>query len=301
MVSKVFLANAAAAAASLSAGASIVATRLVIGESDAGTLAFYRYIIGVACLAPALYLLWPRDGLALREVGKIAALGALFFGLFPWAFNASLGYIPAARGAIGLATIPIQTLIIAVLAGRETLSVGKLLSVSLAFAGVAVAFGPAAFEADPRYLAGDALMLLGALSAAIYAVFGRPTLARHDPLFVTALAMIFGVLALLPLAAANGAVDSLPGFSTDGWLALLFLGTVGGALQFSLFAWALRWLLPSRTAIYLALNPLSAMLLAVLILDESLTVALIAGLILALSGIFVANLPKRQPARPAPR
>ena len=291
MPSPVFLANAAAAAASLSAGASIVATRLVIGESDPGTLAFYRYIIGVLCLAPVLYLLWPRDGLSARDVGRIAALGALFFGLFPWAFNASLDYIPAARGAIGLATIPIQTLIIAAAAGRETLSTRKVVSVILAFAGVAIAFGPSAFDADPRYLLGDALMLLGALSAAIYSVFGRPTLVRHDPVFVTALTMIFGVLALLPLAVLHGSVSAMPSFSPDGWLALLFLGTVGGALQFSLFAWALRRLLPSRTAIYLALNPISAMLLAVVILGESLTVGLIGGLLLVVSAIVVANRP----------
>jgi drug/metabolite transporter (DMT)-like permease len=289
MTNRIFLANAAAAAASLSAGASVVATRLVVGESDPGTLAFYRYVIGVACLVPVLYLLWPRAGLTLRETGKIAILGALFFGLFPWAFNASLDYIPAARGAIGLATIPIQTLIIAVLAGRETLSLRKLVSVGLAFAGVAVAFGPAAFDTDPRYLVGDGLMLLGALSAAVYSVFGRPTLIRHDPFFVTALSMIFGVLALLPLALANGAGNGLPSFTADGWLALLFLGTVGGALQFSLFAWALRWLLPSRTAIYLALNPISAMLLAVLILSESLTAGLIAGLLLVIAALFTAN------------
>jgi hypothetical protein len=67
MTNRVLLANAAAAAASLSAGASVVATRLVVGESDPGTLAFYRYVVGVACLVPVLYLLWPRDGLTLRE------------------------------------------------------------------------------------------------------------------------------------------------------------------------------------------------------------------------------------------
>ncbi len=289
MPSRVFLANAAAAAASFSAGASVVATRLVVGETDPATLAFYRYVIGVACLLPVLYRLWPRGGLPVRELATLALLGALFFGLFPWAFNASLDYIPAARGAIGLATIPIQTLIIAALFGRETLSLRKLASVGLAFAGVAIAFGPAALAADPRTLLGDGLMLLGALSAAVYAVFGRPTLIRHDPFFVTALAMSFGVLALLPLAMANGAGSGLPSFTPEGWLALLFLGTVGGAVQFSLFAWALRHLLPSRTAIYLALNPISAMLLAVIILSEELTASLIAGLLLVISGIFVAN------------
>ncbi len=296
MTNKVLLANAAAAAASLSAGASIVATRFVIGESDPGTLAFYRYIIGAACLVPVLYMLWPRHGLPLRDVARIAALGALLFGFFPWAFNASLGYIPAARGAIGLATIPIQTLLIAALFGRETLTLRKLTSAGLAFAGVAIAFGPSAFGDDPQYLIGDVLMLLGALSAAIYSVFGRPTLARHDPFFVTALSMIFGVLALLPLAAVHGALV-VPQFSAEGWLALLFLGTVAGALQFSLFAWALRWLLPSRTAIYLALNPMSAMLLAVVILGESLSLGLIAGLLLVVSGIVVTNMPTAVPAK----
>ncbi len=37
----------------------------------------------------------------------------LFFVFFPCAFNASLSINPAARGAVGLATIPIQTLLVA--------------------------------------------------------------------------------------------------------------------------------------------------------------------------------------------
>jgi drug/metabolite transporter (DMT)-like permease len=288
MTGKLLLANVAAAAAALSAGASVVATRLVVGETDPATLAFYRYVIGGICLLPIVFLRWPSAGLPARETVKIALLGALFFGIFPWAFNASLSYIPAARGAIGLATIPIQTLIIASLFGKEMLTVRKVLGVGLAFTGIAVAFGPEAGATDPLYLAGDALMLLGALSAAVYSVFGRAVLARHGPLFVTALAMLFGVVALLPLAAANGALQ-VPEFSRNGWLALLFLGTFGGALQFSLFTWALRWLLPSRTVLYLTLNPISAMLLAVIVLHERLSAGLIGGLLLVISAIVIAN------------
>ncbi|MCP4334080.1 MAG: DMT family transporter [Gammaproteobacteria bacterium] len=290
MANRSFLANLAAAVAALSAGACVVATRLAIGETDPATLAFYRYIIGMICFAPILPFIWPKTSISISEYGKIALLGALFFGLFPWAFNASLQYIPAARGAIGLATIPIQTLIVAVIFGRERLTSNKIISVGLAFAGIAVVFGPEAMNVTgTSYLFGDGLMLLGALSAAIYSVFSRATLNQHGPLFVTALAMLFGVLSLSPLVVLGTDTSAIFEISQESMIALLFLGTFGGALQFSLFTWALRWLQPTRTVIYLTLNPISAMLLAVIILGESVTPILIVGLVLVFAGIFVGS------------
>ena len=102
------LANIAAAVASLCAGGSVVATRIAVVQTDPISLAFYRYIIGALCFAPFFPLLWPR--LRVPAVGwiKIAVLGVLFFGFFPWAFSAALQFTTVARGAIGLATIPIR-------------------------------------------------------------------------------------------------------------------------------------------------------------------------------------------------
>ena len=297
-MNKSALANLAAATAALSAGAAVVATRLVIGETDPIALAFYRYLIAASCLAPVLPFVWPRSGLSVGDIVKIAALGALFFGFFPWAFSASLQYTTAARGAIGLATLPIQTLIVAALFGREALTRNKVISVCLAFTGIAVVFGPEALNVGgSEYLVGDALMLLAVFSAAIYAIFSRASLERYSPIFVTALAMVFGVLALFPLAFVGGAVTVMPTFTREGWLALLFLGTMGGAIQFVLFTWALRWLPPTRTVIYLTLNPISAMFLAVMLLGESITALLTLGLLFVLCGILVANWPQtvRQP------
>lgn len=50
----------------------------------------------------------------------------------------------------------------------------------------------------------------------------------------------------------------LHAFSYKGWLIVLFLGTVAGVLQFSLFMWALRWLPPTTAVLYLMLNPITA-------------------------------------------
>lgn len=288
------LANMAAATAALSAGASVVATRLVIGETDAVTLAFYRYLIAAICLVPILPFVWPRKAIPARDYAQIAVLGAIFFGLFPWLFSASLQYTTAARGAIGLATIPIQTLIVAVLFGKETLTGYKFVSVGLAFTGIAVVFGPEATNVvGSDYLFGDGLMLFGAFNAAIYSVFSVSLLRRYGSTFVTALAILFGVLALFPPAIVTGSVNQLPSLTREGWLALLFLGTFGGAIQFLLFSWALRWLPPTRAVIYLALSPISAMFLAVVMLGEHVTAVLTIALLLVISGILVANWPRR--------
>jgi drug/metabolite transporter (DMT)-like permease len=289
-MSKIVLAHAAAAAAALSAGAAVVATRFVIAETDPLSLVFYRYVISVICFLPVLPAIWPRGGLVPSEYAKIAMFGILFFVLFPWAFNAALHYNPAARGAVGLATIPIQTLLVAAAFGREPLTAAKVAGVLLAFSGIVVAFGAAAFGRDAgNYLLGDALMLLGVLCAAVYSVFSRATLMRHGPLFVTALAMAFAVAALLPVVVIHAAGLVLPAFSAKGWMAVVFLGTIAGTVQFSLFMCALRWLPPTTTVLYLTLNPITAMVLGIVVLGEKLTAELVAGMVLVLIGIWVGS------------
>ena len=290
IMNKILLAHAAAAAAALSAGTAVVATRFVIGETDPISLVFYRYLISIICFAPIMPMLWPRERLNAVEYAKIAMFGILFFVLFPWTFNAALQYNAAARGAVGLATIPIQTLLVAAAFGRERLTVAKAAGVLLAFFGIAVAFGATAFgRANDSYLYGDFLMLLSGLCAAVYSVFGRPTLMRYGPLFVTALAMTFAVAALLPVVVAKNGGFILPAFSFNGWMAILFLGTIAGALQFSLYMWALRWLPPTTTTLYLTLNPITAMILGIGLLGEKLTLELVAGMALVLIGILVGS------------
>jgi drug/metabolite transporter (DMT)-like permease len=289
-MNRIVLAHAAAATAALSAGAAVVATRFVIGETDPISLVFYRYVISVICFVPVLPAIWPRGRLDPSEYARIAMLGVLFFVFFPWAFNASLQYNPAARGAVGLATIPIQTLLVAAAFGREPLTAAKIAGVLLAFSGIVVASGVTAFgRGNSDGLVGDGLMLLGVLCAAVYSVFSRATLMRHGPIFVTALAMAFAVAGLLPVVALHRGSFALPALTLAGWIAVIFLGTIAGAVQFSLFMWALRWLSPTTTVLYLTLNPIAAMVLGIVVLGESLTAELVAGMALVLTGILVGT------------
>ena len=106
---------------------------------------------------------------------------------------------------------------------------------------------------------------------------------------MTALAMVFGALALLPMSYFNGGLDALPSFGGSDWAAVIFLGSFASAMQFSLFTWALRWLPPTTTVLYLALSPVTAMVLGVLLIGEVFTPTLLVGLVIVLTGIVVGN------------
>lgn len=286
------LANLAGATGCALTGASVVATRFVVDQTDPVTLAFLRYAIAVLCLLPiALWLKRGRE-IALRDLTAIAVLGLLFFGVFPWLFSLSLQYTSAARGALALATAPLMTLILSSVLRAEPFGVVKLAAVLTAIIGVIIALssgeqGLAA--AGPDYWIGDLIMLGAALVAAIYAVAVKPLLGRHPALLVTALSMVAGAIGLAVPGLVIAIRAGLPGFDWPGVVAVLFLGIGGGAMQFGLWVWAVSRLQPSHAALFLTLTPITAMVLGVAILGEPLTGPLLIGLVLVIAGLLAIN------------
>jgi drug/metabolite transporter (DMT)-like permease len=280
----------AASTASIVFGASVVATRFVVAQTQPVSLAFLRYLIASVCLLPVLYQVWlarmPR-----RDVIGICMLGALFFGIFPWSFSASLTYLPSARVAVLIATTPLLTLIVSRIKGYEQLTAPKILGQVLAFAGLWIALHRShdATATSSDTWRGIFLALLTAVCGSIFNVFSRPYLRAYPPLRVSALAMAAGAVFLAPIAASQGLFTSTPAFTVGGWMAVGFLGVFGGAFGFALWIWALQRSTPSSVAVFIGLNPVTATLLGALLLDEPITLLFVIGMACVLAGIILAN------------
>ena len=85
-------------------GTAVGATRYLAGVLDPITIGAIRFGGGCLILAPvALWRgeRWPHR----RDWPAVAALGLLFFGLFPVLFNAALIYTTAARGALSASAV----------------------------------------------------------------------------------------------------------------------------------------------------------------------------------------------------
>ena len=279
---------AAAAASSLIGGLSLVTIRLVVGTVDPILLALFRYGIGALCLLPILLRPGYRPP-AMRAWLEIGLLGGLFFALFPILLNLALVHTTASRGALALSSLPLLTLALAAATGAERLTGRKLAGVALAIAGVALALVTGVPGLDEDHWRGDLTMVAAALTGAVYNVMARPAIARHGALGFTTLAMTTGaaMLALaLPLGGALG--PRLPQ-GIAGWGAAGFLGIVGGAVTFLLWSAGLARTTPTRVAVTVALNPVSAMLVGGLWLGEPLGPALLGGLGAVVVGILVAT------------
>lgn len=279
----------AATAACICFGASVVATRFVVPQTTPIVLAFLRYVIATFCM---LLVLRQRafPTMPWQDRRAIAVLGVLFFGMFPWSFSAALTHLPATHVALIVATNPLVTLGLSAWRGVEPITPSALAGQLLAFAGLVLALPPISAAGDSGAMwIGYLEVGITVLCGAIYNVWSRPLLMQYDPLAVTAQSMGMGALALAPVALWQGLPLHTATITPAGWVAVAFLGSFGGALGFGLWIWALRRSTPSRVAVFMALNPITAIALGVLLLGEPLSLRLFLALTAVLGGIHLAN------------
>lgn len=278
----------AAAAVGVQVGAAIVATRFVIGETTPGALALLRYAIGVVCLAP-FALAGARVRFARGDLVPIALLGIGQFGVLIALLNFGLQYVASARAALLFATMPLTTMALGAVLGRERLSLPVALGVALTIAGVACVLGEKLLAgASGREWIGALAVLASAGTGALCSVLYRPYLRRYPTVAVGTLAMLASVAALAMLAGAEGFFAHAPRFSAGGWAAVLFIGASSG-IGYFLWLWALRHAEATRVTIFLSLSPLTSALLGALLLDEAVSGWLLAGLGLIVAGLWIAQ------------
>jgi len=285
------LAVVASAAASLFFGGMVFGTRFVVGQTDAWTLAFFRFAIGAACLAP---IVLRRGTLRLERADRvpIACLGVVGYGAMSVFLGAGLRLTYASRGALILTSQSFLTLLFSCWRGEERFTRVKLVGTGLAACGLALAVSRSAdaSRSSGGHWTGDALVFGAALCISSYNVFARPYLRRYSPMAVTALTMTAASVALFPLALGIAAVQGPPTLTPIGWVTVLYIGVFGAAIGYGLWVWALKQITPARVAVCLALNPLAATVLGAALLGEPITHRLIGGFLLVAAGIIVTNL-----------
>ena len=270
-------------------GATVVATRFVIEQTDPITLALLRYAIGAICLTP-FALAARRVPWQGRDLLPIAGLGIVQFAVVVALLNYALQTLSAGRAALIFATFPLLTMLFAAALGRERLTLAKSAGVGLTVLGVGLTLGEKAFLPDSGSWLGEAAVLLSAASGALCSVLYRPFLQTYDPLPVGALAMLASVGFLAILAAPQGIFVDPPALTSGGWLAVGFIGLSSG-IGYWLWLWALRHASPTRVAAFLALGPATAFLLGVVFLDEPVSSLALLGLAAVAAGLWLAHRP----------
>jgi drug/metabolite transporter (DMT)-like permease len=134
-------------------------------------------------------------------------------------------------------------------------------------------------------------MLMGAVVCwALYTMGARPLMERHSPVGVTALSMLIGTAAYVPIAAPNLARVDWASVSGVTWLKLVYSAIFAICVSYTIWYSAVRAIGSARTSVYSNLLPIVAMATAWVWLHEPLGATKLLGATAVLAGVAVARM-----------
>jgi drug/metabolite transporter (DMT)-like permease len=191
-----------------------------------------------------------------------------------------LALTSAANSGLITGLYVVFTPIIAAVVARAKLSGWAVSGTGVAFVGLALL----TIREGVRFDAGDMLTVGCAVAFAVHIVVLSRVAARHPVVPFTAVQLL--VTAVLA-SALSWITEGFPLPSIDVVPALLMTGLVVTAGAFLMQVWSQTVIGPARTAVILTLEPVSATLLAALLLAERLDAKQWTGAGLILAGIYL--------------
>jgi drug/metabolite transporter (DMT)-like permease len=121
-------------------------------------------------------------------------------------------------------------------------------------------------------------MLVGAaISWSVGSYFSKRLDMPHEPLASTGVQMLVGGVALLATGGLTGETVHPQRFGTDSLLALGYLIVFGSVLAYTAYTWALIHASVSRVSTYAYVNPVVAVALGGLLLNEQIDLTMMIG------------------------
>jgi drug/metabolite transporter (DMT)-like permease len=227
------------------------------------------------------------DPLGWRQWGAAAVIGLAL----PFGGNGLVSVaekrIPSGVAAVVVATVPIWAALFAAALGRERVTRFHLAGLVLGFAGVAaLVIGSGSGRASTS---GVVIVVFAAISWAAGSVWSQSAPTARRPLVTTGMEMLCGGVGCLVTAGVTGEFDDLHIASINyrGWLAFAWLVVAGSMVAYSAYVWLLRNARLSLVTTYAFVNPVVAVILGSLLLNESFTIRSAAATIAVVLGVIL--------------
>lgn len=257
---------------------------------DALLLACYRFFVA------GVFLIGAASGSGkrvIRELGvgdwaRLGLLGLVGVTMCTSLFHLSLRTIPAAQGAMIFSANPIFVAALAPTLLGESLTLRKASGIFLGFAGVFVLCRARGHLGTTTV---GALLMVGAsFFFALYTVLGKRIFRPSSRRALIGTAFVLGSLPLMPVSLSDEAhLAHLIASNGSVVLSVLYLGLAATGTGYLLYFQGLHRIGASKGATVFYLKPVFASLLAVLLLGETVSAAMVAGTAVILSGLFLVT------------
>ncbi|MEA2623942.1 MAG: hypothetical protein QOH61_2852 [Chloroflexota bacterium] len=267
-------------------GSTYIAIRVVVETMPPLLAGGIRFVIAGAIVAVALVA---RGGVqrlrvSRRELANSALIGLLLLLVGNGLVSVGEKTVASGLAALVVGTIPLFVLLIRWVS-RERVAPAALVGVCIGFVGLAVLMVPGGLDGSVD-VAGMVFLTIASLSWSIGSYLsGRIALPR-DPFVSTAYQLLSGGVLLLLVAIPTGDWRVDPAvFSMESLLSLAYLVTAGSLLAYTAYTWLLQHAPITRVATYAYVNPVVAVTLGWIILNERITLTAAIGAVLIIASV----------------
>lgn len=293
-------------------GSYVALSKPLVAALGVFLLAWLRF--GIGGLAMAHWLKRPVQEPPMTRATKRLVFLESFLGnfLFSIAMLFGVSMTSAVSAGVIMATIPAVVAVMSWAFLKERIGLRVWAAVGCGAIGIALLAlskgehsmqHSGGLEADfiqNKALLGNLLVFVAVLCEAAYAVIGKRLTGALSPKRITALINLWGFLLMTPMGLYAALHFDFSAITTPSWLLLLFYALAASVWTVWLWMTGLKGVPAARAGVFTVMLPISAAVVGVLVLGESLSGMQALAFSIALLGVLLATLPSGDTATPAP-
>lgn len=198
--------------------------------------------------------------------------------------------IPSGVAAIICSLTPMMLILINLFSSTEEKpNVPIIIGMILGLVGIVMIFGEHVAEfSNTKYIIGILLTFGAVVAWAGGSVWIKKKNTDSNPFVNAGLQMLFGGIWCFPLSFAFDDLTNVTWSSEAAW-SLVYLIIFGSLIAYGSYSYALRKLPMTIVSMYSYINPLVAVLLGWIVLNEKLNAQIIIAFLLTVAGIYIVN------------
>ncbi len=268
----------------------LFAVNMYNGGMNVDSVLLSRYVI--SALLIGLYMVIKRESFSIKsgEIVPLIVMGLLFAFSSLFLFS-SYNYMDVGIASTILFVYPVMVAIINSVFFREKVSIITISSILLACVGIALLYKGE--DGATLSIIGVVLVMLSSLSYAIYMIaINKSAISKFSPIKLTFYALITGSIVFIIRGLLITEI-TLPN-TCNLWINAFGIAIFPTVISLIFLAVSVRIIGSTYTAILGALEPLTAVIIGVMIFGENLTIKLICGIILILISVMMIILERRK-------
>lgn len=273
-------------------GGTFTSARILGSELDPTISAFLRFLLASVMLLTLLYYKeghFPR--ITFKQFTYVLGMGLTGIAMYNLFFFYGLSRTEASRGSLITSINPLITALGAAIIFKEKFTLLRIFGFILCVTGAVliISKGDVSSLLSKGVDSGDLAFLGCATSWAIYTLLGRFVGSQLSSLTAITYASTLGMLVLFASTYNKGLFDTITTLSLSVGVNLLYLSLLATVIGFVWFQDGVKHLGAAKAAVFIYLMPVSAVFWAWLILDEKITLILIIGALLVITGVYLVN------------